>query len=268
MNYRKFIETRLKIVDKQGEIVPFILNEVQSHWIDLPYLRKIELKARQQGFSSAILAKKMAKFILQDNRYIVTIADNSENATGLLERVKFFIKSYEETTGVSIPFKYNSKYELYLESSNNRWIIGTAENPEVGRSKTITDLHLSEAAFYRDLRKLFASALQAVVPDGEIDIETTANGFGEFKTIWEEAKQGLNGFNALFYKASDFYTPEFLEQKKRELGYLFPQEYPETDTEAFISSGNPFFDRESMKYYLDNVLEPTAVYSSFYDFPL
>lgn len=256
MNYQKFIESRLKIVNKEGQIVPFLLNKIQLDWINSPHLRKIELKARQQGFSSAILGKKTGKFILEENRYIVSIADNSDNAQGLLERVKFFIKSYEEEKKVKIPLKYNSKYELYNEAMNNRFIIGTAENPEVGRSKTITDLHLSEAAFYRDLRRMFASAIQALVPDGELDIETTANGFNEFKTIWDEAKQGSNGLVPLFYPASAFYTPDFLEQKKKELGRLYKQEYPETDIEAFLTSGDNFFDPESLQWYLSNAKDP------------
>src|SRR3990167_5077227 len=145
MQYQKFIESRLKIVNKEGAAVPFVLNPIQTQWIREESLRKIELKAGQQGFSSVILGKRAAKFLLQENRYIVTIADNSENATGLLERVKFFLKSYDDTMQIKIPLKYNSKYEMFNEAMNNRWIIGTAENPEVGRSKTVTDLHLSEA---------------------------------------------------------------------------------------------------------------------------
>lgn len=256
MNYRKFIEERFKIVNKQGEIVPFVFNAIQERWYEEKSLRKIELKARQQGFSSGILAKKTAKFLMDQNRYIVSIADNSDNAQGLLERVKFYIKSFEEVLGVKVPLKYNSKYELYLEGLNNRFVIGTAENPEVGRSKTVTDLHLSEAAFYRDVRRLFASALQAVTPDGEIDIETTANGFNEFKTIWDEAKQGENGFKALFYPASAFYDQEFLERKKKELGRLYKQEYPETDLEAFITSGDTYFSKEALERYMENTKEP------------
>ncbi len=29
---------------------------------------------------------------------------------------------------------------------------------------------------------------------------------------------------------------------------LFKQEYPATDTEAFLSTGNPFFDREALLF--------------------
>lgn len=255
INYTKFIEARLSIIDKSGVEGPYILNAIQARLARIDALRKIELKARQQGLSSYILGKKTGKFILEENKFIVTIADNSDNAAGLLERVKYFISSYERKVGVKVPLKYNSKYELHNEANNNKFIIGTAENTEVGRSRTITDLHLSEAAFYKDLRKLLASALQAVVPDGEVDIETTANGMNEFKEIWDGAVLGENGFAPLFFKASDFYTAEFLDKKRKELGRLFVQEYPETPEEAFLTSGDNFFDTESLSWYLRNARE-------------
>lgn len=256
MNYAKFFEARFKIVNKQGEVVPFILNPIQQRWLEEPALRKIELKARQEGFSSAILAKKTAKFLLMENRYIISIADIADNAMGLLDRVKYYMQSYEDITGVKIPLKYNSKYELYNEQMNNRFIIGTAENVDVGRSKTITDLHMSEAAFYRDLKRMLASVLQAVVPDGEVDIETTANGFNEFKSVWDEAVLGVNGFKPMFFGAAEHYDKEFLEQKKKELGRYYQQEYPETAEEAFLTSGDTYFDLNALKYYNENTKIP------------
>ena len=179
-NYQTFIEDNFRIIDKNAQEVPLLLNAIQEHWIGIEALKKIELKARQQGFTTIISAKKATKFILLPNRYIVTIADNTDNAMGILERVKFMLRSYEEINDVKIPLKYNSKYELFNESNNSHWIIGTAENIDVGRSKTVTDLHISEAAFARDIKRLLAGVLQAVVPYGEVDIETTANGFYEF----------------------------------------------------------------------------------------
>ena len=263
MNYTKFFEARFKIVNKQGEVVPFILNDIQKEWLAEPALKKIELKARQEGFSSAILAKKTAKFLLMENRYIISIADIADNAMGLLDRVKYYMQAYEEITGVKIPLKYNSKYELYNEQMNNRFIIGTAENVDVGRSKTITDLHMSEAAFYRDLKRMLASVLQAVVPDGEVDIETTANGFNEFKTVWDEAVLGQNGFKPMFFGATKHYSQEFLEQKRKELGRYYQQEYPETAEEAFLTSGDPYFNSEALKWYNDNtraVIKENLIY--------
>jgi hypothetical protein len=253
INYQKFIESRLKIVNKNGEVVPFILNTIQKKYQERKTGKDIILKARQQGFSSLILGEFTADFLLNDNSYSVVVADNSDNATGLLARVKYFLKSYEEITGIKVPLKYNSKYELFNESINSRYIIGTAENTEFGRSKTITNLHFSEAAFYKHFRKLLASALQALTPTGRCVIETTACGFNEFKEFWDESEMNETGFQPLFFKASDFYDADFLSQKEGELKRLFKQEYPETAIEAFLTSGDCYFSNEALEQYLVNV---------------
>lgn len=257
MNYKKFIEARFKIVNKQGQKVPFLLNDMQNKYLTQDTSGKdVILKARKMGFSSAILARYSDDFILRENSRSVVIADNTDNAIALLDRVKYYLDTYAETTGVIVPLKYNSKHELVNASKNTRYFVGTAENVEFGRSQDITNLHFSEAAFYPHFKKLMASALQATVDNAHVVIETTANGFGEFKTFWDESKLGETGFKSIFYKASDFYSAEFLEAKKKELKELFKQEYPETDMEAFLHSGNPFFDTESLSHYLDNSTDP------------
>jgi len=257
MNYAKFIEARFHIVGKDGLEVPFILNTIQSKYLTTDFTgRDVILKARQQGFSSLILAMFTCDFLLKENSRSVIVADIADNAMELLDRVKSYIRTYEDITQTKVPLRYNSKYELYNDAMNSRYTIGTADNRELGRSKTITNLHLSEFAFYPDAERLFAGIMQAVVPDGKVIIETTANGFGFFKTFWEECKLGERPFKPLFYPASQFYDQEFLINKKQELGRLFPQEYPETDVEAFLSSGDLFFDSEALKRHLEGAIEP------------
>lgn len=190
-NYKGWIEDNLSIITKGGEVLPFVLNPIQEAYLENDMTgRDIILKARQMGFSSLILGRFTADFILKPNSQSVVVADNTDNAIALLERVKFYIKSFEEKNKIKVPLKYNSKYELFNEPMNSKYTIGTAENTEFGRSRTITNLHLSEAAFYRHFKKLLLGALQAVVPEGHVVIETTANGFNDFKTYWEETKSG------------------------------------------------------------------------------
>lgn len=251
--YEKFIESRLDIINKQGEVVPFILNEQQKEFSTEASGKDIVLKARQEGFSSEVGGIFTGDFILDPNSHSVVIADITDNAIGLLDKVKFYLKSYENRTGFKIPLKYNSKYELVNELLESKYTVGTAENAEFGRSKTIKNLHMSEAFFYKNFRKLLASALQAVRPDGRVVIESTANGFNEGKEFWDQSVRGETGFKPLFFRASDFYSQEFLDQKRKELGRLFQQEYPNTPEEAFITSGNPYFNSEAMKKYLDFV---------------
>lgn len=221
--------------------------------------KDIILKGRQMGFSSLILASFTKDFMFKDNSLSVVIADIADNALDLLARVKWYIKSFEAKTGHKVPLKYNSKYELQNAYNNARYIIGTAENTEFGRSKTITNLHMSEAAFYKHFEKLLAGAGTALVPTGRFVIETTANGFTPFKTFYNDSELGGTDFTAHFYSSHDFYPTEYLEKEKKRLGRLFMQEHPKTALEAFITSGESYFSKDAMQYYLSQVQEPIKV---------
>lgn len=256
--YKLFIEDNLTIINKEGKEVPFILNKAQNYVVEHGTGRDFVLKARQEGISAFELATFTGDFILDENSTSVVVADNSDNAQGLLERVKWYISSYERKNNVKVPLKYNSKYELHNDANNAKYIIGTAQNVEVGRSRTIKNAHLSEGLFYPHFRKLLASLLQAVVPGGKVMIESTANGFNDGKEFWDQTVLGETGFNGIFLPGSFLYSQEFLDQKKKELGRLFMQEYPETAIEAFITSGENYFDQEAMQYYLEHSKEPIS----------
>lgn len=265
--YKRWIEDYLNIVDKEGNLIPFRLNAIQDKFLTEDMTgRDIVLKARQQGFSSLILAIYTADFLMKANTYNVVVADDTDNAQGLLKRVKDYIGYWCEKKGLKAKdiLKYNSKYELYFEPMNSTYHIGTAQNTQFGRSRTITNLHLSEVAFYPHMQEILAGAMQAVVPTGRVILETTANGYNEFHDYWQRAKLGETGSKAHFYNASAFYSEDFLEVKRKELrlavdGGTFEQEYPETDLEAFLLSGKPYFQRDAVKHYSELLREPMEV---------
>ena len=254
-----FIEDELTIIDKTGTEIPFKLNAIQEQFVEDATGKDLILKGRQMGFSSFILGAFTKDFVFTENSLSVVIADIADNAQDLLARVKHYIKAFEASNGVKVPLKYNSKYELQNAANNARYIIGTAENTEFGRSKTITNLHMSEAAFYKHCRKLQAGAGTALIPTGRFVIETTANGFNEFKTFWDESELGETDFKAHFYSSHGFYSEEHLAREKKRLGRLFMQEHPKTALEAFITSGENYFDSDALQWYLSQVKEPMTV---------
>jgi hypothetical protein len=263
----EWIEEQLKIIDKTGKNVPFVLNPIQLKFLRDDFdNRCIVLKARQQGFSSLILAYFTRHFLLKPNTYNVVVADTSDNAEDLLDRVKKYIATWcdniSEATGTPVKpkdfLKYNSKYHLYFEQINTTYRICTAKNLDFGRSKTITNLHLSEGAFYPDLERILTGALQAVVPTGNVIIETTANGFNYFKDFYDRSTRGETGFKPLFYPASKFYDKGELWLKKKQLGRMFKQEYPESPLEAFITSGETYFKTEALEQYIELVKNPVG----------
>jgi hypothetical protein len=254
-----FIEEQLTIIDKTGTEVPFVLNDMQKKFVAEATGKDIILKGRQMGFSSFILGAFTKDFIFKENSLSVVIADIADNSQDLLGRVKHYIKSFEEKNNTKVPLKYNSKYELQNAFNGARYIIGTAENTEFGRSKTITNLHMSEAAFYKHFRKLHASAGTALTPTGRFVIETTANGFNEFKSFWDESVLDETGFTPHFYTSHGFYSPEYIQSERKRLGRLFDQEHPETPEIAFITSGELYFDTDALRELLSRTRGPMHV---------
>lgn len=254
--YKTAIQSEFTIINKEGNEVNFMLNNAQADFISKITGRDYILKARQLGFSAEILAIGTAKFIFGDNERCVSISHETSATQRLLDRVKYYIKGFEARNSVTIPLKYNSRSELVYNGKNNSFYIGTAGSHEFGRGDTITFLHLSEFNFYPDPEKMLAGIMQAVVPNGLVFIESTANGFNYGKEFWDRSVLGETGFKPHFYSPEWEYPPEQLEQKKKELGRLYPQEYPMSAEEAFLSSGELFFDNLALKDHLRNVREP------------
>jgi hypothetical protein len=64
-NYLPFIKDNFLIIDKNGEEVPFTPNTVQERYAQEASGKDIILKARQQGFSSLILAIFTTDFLFK-----------------------------------------------------------------------------------------------------------------------------------------------------------------------------------------------------------
>lgn len=263
-NYKRAIEKEFTIVNKDKEEVPFILNKAQNHFLQNITERNVILKARKMGFSSLLLAIAAVKFLLGENERCVSMSFDATASGKQLERAKRFIRSFEIRNGVKIETKYNNRKEMVLEGISKRTglpytntlRIGTAQSDSFGRGDDITFLHLTEVSLADNLENLLAGVGEAVVNNAIITLETTANGFNPFKSFWDEAVLGERGYKAFFYNPSWEYSKEFLEQKRKELKRMFPQEYPMTPEEAFLNSGERYFDTEALQLYLSRKREP------------
>jgi hypothetical protein len=258
LNYTTKI-TKFDLVNKAGQVQPFTPNTEQTRLLEGITGRDVILKSRQIGFSTLILAMFTIDFLLIENSRSVCISHDGESAQKLLDRVKFFLDSAQRK-GLKLDLKYNSRSEMVNASKNSTFYIGKAGSKSFGRGDTLTNLHLSEFAFYPDAERLLASVLQAVVdkqtnPNSKVFVETTANGMNYFKKFWEMSKQGETGFTTHFFDNSH-YSKEFLEQKRKELQDTFPQEYPSNDYECFLSTGRPFFNQQVLEWYKSNLVKP------------
>lgn len=290
------IELFFVIVDKKKNIVPLFFNEVQKDFIrrynkalddyrkgKLAKIQFLILKGRQQGFTSLITAIQLARCICTPNFEGFTLADVTENATAIFENKAKYPHS-QLPEALKPTEKFNNKKELRFSRLNSSWEVGTATE-NVGRSRTINFLHCSEAAFFKVLMSDLQAAIgPAMTGDCVTIYESTANGFNDFKDMWDSGNY-INCFYE-WWRSSE-YTQKFESRAKKEefydtvkngntwiaerLRWLFDkgikegqvywyyvthqnyqdkekikQEYPCTPEEAFLMSGRPVFAVENI----------------------
>jgi len=285
----------LKIRTKGRQLVPLVPNYVQTkflnkhfpNWregeIDLRGVRDIILKARQQGFSTIIEALIFLDTINNANTYSLVVGQKTKSSEAIFRMASVFYNNLPKEK--RRPTKYSSKRELYWEDINSSFYVGSAEVGDTGRGDTINNLHLTEIPSWPDPETLVPAVLEAVPDDGFVALESTAKGVGNyFHTTWLEAEGGKSNFWPHFspwfddptYRSS---VPEGFERTREETELVslfglddrqlawrrkkivdlkdkFPQEHPATPEEAFLVSGNPYFNRklldERSKYLLAN----------------
>ena len=298
-NPELLIEMIFVIVDKDKNTVPYFLNEVQKDFLNklnetiklfnqgkLLHMRFLVLKGRQQGFTSVITAYQLACTLLKVNFTGFTLADTADNVRAIFQDKAKYI--YNNLPNIIKPTeKYNSKTEMFFEKLNSSWRINVA-TAQVGRSRTINFFHGSEAAFWTCLISDTQSSLGEALTKASIQIlESTANGYNEFKDLWDSG-EWINCFYE-WWKTSEYRNnfesydikEEFLNHIEEKQDWIWTrlkwlkdikhldneqlywyynkynnylkkdrikQEYPCTPEEAFLNSGNCVFDAELLTY--------------------
>jgi len=267
---------------KSGQLVPFKFRSVQNRYynelvrdydienkgISEP-IREIVLKARREGFSSLILALFAVDDLLSKNPTESLVISYKDDATQTFRRRyrnyvlsciarKIFNLSVEEIQQkpqvldkiAKEVFSIDST-ELQLRHNKAHFYCGTASARVGGRGGVVQKLLFSEAAFYPDKKEMRAKEIiegtsqQVDKESGWIFVESTANGDqNHYAKMWEQAERGESRYKARFYGWKEFYTEEQFEIIKSEFTdkRMIPQEYPVNSREAFLSSGDRFFD--------------------------
>lgn len=211
INTKKYIETFVKIRDKEGKIIDFKLNEPQMKLYNIikeqkqqgKPVRIIILKARQMGFSTvteSILFKETAtKFNINTG----IVAHKEEATTNLFNMSK---RIYDNLSIEMKPSKKASNAkELVFDNQEGTGLKSkikcmTAGADGIGRSDTFNNLHISELAFWNNAKETMLGLMQSVpnLPSTMVIIESTANGYEYFKEMWDKSVAGENDFIPLF----------------------------------------------------------------------
>jgi hypothetical protein len=199
------MELLLRIPNKDGVDSDFILNQDQASFDAAQTGRDIIAKYRQGGFSTYPLARNLIKCMNERNRRVAIIAHNSDTTQKLLARVQYMIKH------IKCPppdLKYSTQTRLVFNKTDSHMFIGTAGSDDFGVGDTITDLHCSEVSRWPKPDALLTGLFQAVPPTGNILIEATGHGQGNwFHQAVQRAVRGNGRYKLHFY--SWLNTPEY-----------------------------------------------------------
>lgn len=310
-----YIENCLKIKTKSGTVVPFRLNDAQRKLYAVAKrqqdagkpVRLIILKARQLGFSTLTEGLIFHACATRKNVNALIVAHREDATANLFRMSKLF---YDELPAPVKPMlRASNAQELVFENPSklrserearpglrSRIRCATAGGRGIGRSDTLQCVHLSEYAFWPDgadgKASTLAGILQAVpsLPGTMVVIESTANGFEDFKERWDAAVAGENDFEPVFFawfenpdysmpvvpgtewtpeerdlKAAYRLTDEQLQWRRWCIANncggsldMFRQEYPASPGEAFLHSGTGVFDNEQIVLRLERLTSPAG----------
>jgi len=208
----------VKIVNKDGDMVPFALNSIQKQIDDKikeleaqgKPARIIVLKARQEGVSTYAQAKFVCRTIKNPNRNALVVAHRDDSTNSIFEKAKFMnnnlpdhVKPLQRASNArELIFDTPITYKGKQKGLNSKIRVQTAGSEGIGRSDTYHYVHLSEFAFYSgDPKKALTGILQSV-PNKTgtiVIIESTASGMNSFKDLWDAAEAGENDFVPMFF---------------------------------------------------------------------
>jgi hypothetical protein len=277
------------IMNRSQEIVFHRLMECREKHVPA---RLICCKARQLGISTLIEAFIFALITRYANRFGLVVAHSIDSAQMIFGMTHRFHRNLP--VSLARPLARNNARQIeYVAPHCSRMQIDTAANRNLGRGGTIHYVHAGEVAFWERPEEPVLAINQAVPQhwDTLVFWESTANGVNNlFHRTWVAAERGESDMEPVFLPWKEF--PEYSlpaaprerlsltedENKYAETYDLSPgqikwasfirrnqchgswekfhQEYPVVAHLAFIFTGMPWFDQETIRELSEHVARP------------
>lgn len=202
----------VKITDNQNEYIPFKVNEQQKYFLDNMDKFNIILKSRQLGFTTFSLAYCLWSALNKPRTNYLVVSYKQDSATALFDKLKSFYEGLPHEK-YSFP-KDVQNNRLQMKFDNGSTItLAVAGNKDLGRSLNLEFCLLSEFSFYQNQEKLLLSIEQALAKNdtSKLVIETTANGFNYFQTLYSNASKGKSRYKTFFF---NWYESAYKQQFK------------------------------------------------------
>jgi hypothetical protein len=281
-----FIEKWLKIRMKATSRATFFrLNRAQREYSWRCTKQNVVLKARQVGITTYIAARFFVKTITQGGTLSMQVTHDRESAEHIFRIVRRFWENLPEDSrkGFLRTSRRNAR-QLVFPNMDSEYCLASAEE-NAGRGRTIQNLHCSEVSRWgRRGEDALASLRAAVVPGGDIVLESTPNGAGGlFYEEWQRAED--TGYTRHFFPwwfdpaytleqtgsfaplteeeaelaAAHGLTVEQIAWRRKQwasLRGLAAQEFAEDPVACFRASGECVFDLEAVERALCGSVEP------------
>lgn len=258
-------------------------------------VRIMVLKARQMGVSTFVQAYMFWEALTSPGHNCLVIAHQEDAAKELFTKIELMYRLLPEGYYAALEkIKDTSRQGKKLAwggELNTLIYVDTANNKKIGRSQTFQHVHVSELAFYEHPDEIMFGLGQSVPRKAGTTIiwESTANGVGNyFHRGWRRAIDGDSTYSALFFPwfddpdyqvpvPEDFQLEPGEARIKRKYKLTneqvlwrrqviddecdgdvdkFRQEYPAEPEEAFLVTGNTYFNRRSLELLEKNIKEP------------
>lgn len=207
-----WIETFIKIADKEANIVPFILTDEQRGLVENLAHQNIISKSRQLGISVVTVALSIRACVVNPNTNCVLISHNQSSTNAVFDKLKQ--QFYSLPDWLRPKLIQNNRQALTFENGSSI-VCMTAGNKDVGRGSTYNGIvHLSEFAFWKDQQRQLKSIMQAVSSSATVIIESTSNGYNEYSNLFLQARNGENAFKAFFFNwinGRSLFQPQYKE---------------------------------------------------------
>lgn len=219
LDFLQFAPKYLKIKDEEGDIIPFVLNELQLHVLKQgDVLGKLErgekvrlniLKCRQTGITTLFQALDLWVSLTQENQKMLVLGHDDESSKNMFDMFERYYKHLPVALQPALDTNQKGKVLKYKHEENILQVktAGAGVDKQkagTGRSSTYNYVHATECAFYPDFKATFRGLKQASKKAKLFVLETTANGFNEYRDSWIDSKNKKNTYIPIFLAWIDF----------------------------------------------------------------
>lgn len=269
----RYLWIQAPLPDGRKETRRLIYNRMQRHLMANLTGQDIVVKFRQGGASTAIQGR-LNRRAWTETVSVATLAHDDATTQRLRRMSRYYWQNLP--ADIKPSRAYDNAWLTMYPGTQSEVVIQKAGTTSGGRGFTLSEAHLSEAAFYADLESILTGLAEAGQP--RLILESTANGAqGHFYNLVMGALKQENNWTVHFYQwwwedrnrialdpgeiivsdpntedgakeleliAKYHLTPEQIKwrrKKKRDLPRTFEQEYPEDVITCFLRSGKGYF---------------------------